>query len=121
MCIEALEKQLNGFTFYCSSIKTVGFCTRTWRRFIFTFYSSSIKTKYGRLLAYVYLEFTFYCSSIKTLPEEKPKDVLEDLHSTVVLLKLLALVTESQQWLYLHSTVVLLKPGWKCGNQNSDM
>jgi len=54
------------FTFYCSSIKTIGFQLAKFTLNLFTFYCSSIKTEWRRAHPAGNAPFTFYCSSIKT-------------------------------------------------------
>ena len=76
------------FTFYCSSIKETGYFKYGGIVFPFTFYCSSIKDKWLPILHRWSYAFTFYCSSIK---EKSGKTSKEELY------------------LYLHSTVVLLK------------
>ena len=53
--------------------------------------------------------FTFYFSSIKSLDSMSEDEILEHLHSTLVLLKATNLLITSSNIINLHSTLVLLK------------
>ena len=75
------------FTFYFSSIKVSKIEFISDDIYLFTFYFSSIKAEYTLSFKYKKLEFTFYFSSIKV--ELTPEDIsnMNNLHSTLVLLK----------------------------------
>ena len=103
------SSSVSSFTFYCSSIKSQRKRATSWRESSFTFYCSSIKSFRKDLLGCCAEDFTFYCSSIKSGRVTEEEQARIALHSTVVLLKVLALVVIVHRERTLHSTVVLLK------------
>ncbi len=59
---------------------------------------------------YLSYRFTFHYGSSKTESQKRLNGVNSDLHSTMVLLKLVPLREIVAFLIYLHSTMVLLKP-----------